>query len=106
MKKGACAIAVQAQKSGNRRGNSKVFHVRKLVTASDFSGREECREASSNAGSGTEGCVPLSAFSHLNEAQNLFYEHIMMMRILCTSKAASLIQSERLTNKTSQTCAS
>lgn len=51
-------------------------------------------------------CVPLSAFSHLNEAQNLFYERIMMMIILCTSKAASLIQSERLTNETSQTYAS
>lgn len=51
-------------------------------------------------------CMPLSAFSLLNEAQNLFYERIMMVIILCTSKAASLIQSERLTNETSQTYAS
>lgn len=51
-------------------------------------------------------CVPLSAFSRLNETQNLFYEHMMMMIILCTSKAASLIQPERLTNETSQTYAS
>lgn len=48
--------------------------------------------------------VPLSAFSHLNEAQNLVYERIMIT--LCTSKASSLTQSERLTNETSQTRAS
>lgn len=51
-------------------------------------------------------CVPLSAFARLNEPQNLFYERMMMMIILCTSKAASLMQPERLTNETSQTYAS
>lgn len=50
--------------------------------------------------------VPLSAFLHLNEAQALLYERIMIMIILCTSKASPLTETERLTNETSQTRAS
>lgn len=50
--------------------------------------------------------VPLPAFLHLSEAQNLLYERIMIMKILCTSKASPLAQSERLTNETSQAHAS
>lgn len=50
--------------------------------------------------------VPLSAFLHLSEAQNLPYERIMVMMMLCTSKESSLTQPERLTNETSQTRAS
>lgn len=99
----------QPQKTGIKEGISRHSALENLAPRhTSLKGEENTGKASETQDLAQlwHPCVPLSAFSRLNEAQNLFYERIMMMIMLCTSKAASLIQSERLTNETSQTCAS